>query len=75
MDSKQALEILSKRLKARGLDVAEDAVKVLVEEVFGSVEEIIKLSENKYDDMLLLALPKAQQVLLGYADKIDGKVG
>lgn len=60
-------------LKLKGLDVAEDAVKALVEVVFEVGEKAIIKSENKYDDFLLAVLPKGKEMLLELVDKIDGQ--
>lgn len=66
---------LSELLKEKGLDIAEDAAKAIVEAVFQLAEEAVKKSSNKYDDMLLAALPLVKPVVLEYVDKIDKKVG
>jgi hypothetical protein len=74
MDETVKAELLAD-LKAQGLDVAEDALKGIVEAVFGAVEKLIQASPNKYDDMLLAFLPLAKPMVLELVDKVDGQVG
>lgn len=66
-------ELVSK-LKAKGLDVAEDAAKHVVEASLDWVEESAKISATPYDDMGLIVLPKLKELALAAADKIDGEV-
>lgn len=63
------------KLKAHGLDLAEDALKLMLPEVFDWLEVEIAKSPNKYDDMLLVAFPVIKKQLLEYVDKIDGQAG
>jgi len=58
-------------LKSKGLDVAEDALAQVVEGCFDMAEVLIKKSENKFDDMALVVLPKLKQVVLDLVDKLD----
>jgi hypothetical protein len=69
------VKVLAEKLKVRGLDVAEEAAKILVEEVLAWTEESVKLTENKFDDMLLVVLPQVKSYALAQVDKIDGKEG
>ena len=69
------LKVLVEKLKARGLDVAEDAAKGLVEDVFSFVEASVKESATPYDDILLGILPVVKAQTLGAIDKIDGQAG
>lgn len=64
--SDQLKEDIKKELLGLGENVAAEAVK----RVFKIAELAIKDSETKYDDMLLPALPKLQEVVLKYVDKI-----
>lgn len=68
-------KVLAAKLKSRGLDVAEEAAKILVEEVLAWTEESVKLTENKFDDMLLVVLPQVKSYALAQVDKINGKEG
>lgn len=63
------------KLKEKGLVVAEDAVEDLIKVLFEVGKDAIIASENKYDDFLLAVLPKAEEMLLELADKIDQKEG
>lgn len=69
------LKVLVEKLKARGLDVAEDAAKIMVEETCDWVVESAAISENKIDDVAALGMPHLEKLALGLADKIDGKEG
>ena len=66
---------LALKFKEKGLDVAEDAVKLVVAETFDWVSESAKLSATPWDDMGLIVLPKIKELMLVEADKIDGKLG
>lgn len=75
MEKAYDLKDLALRLKGRGLDIAEEASKVIIVEVLGWVEDSAKLSATPYDDMGLIVVPKIKELALQYADKIDGQVG
>jgi len=66
---------LALKLKEKGLDVAEDAVKLVVSESFDWIAESAKLSATPWDDMALIIMPKIKELALVEADKIDGKLG
>lgn len=63
------------KLKARGLDIAEESAKVLAEEVFSFLDESARLSPTPYDDMLLIILPMIKEKAMEAIDKIDGTIG
>lgn len=69
------IDVLVERLKGRGLDFAEDAAKIVLDEVFLFIEEEAKKSENTYDDLLLAILPLVKPLILEKIDEIDGKEG
>lgn len=71
MDKKALVEIL----KAKGLDIAEEALGEAIEALFEVAEEVVKQTENKYDDLLLAILPQVKPLILKAIDKIDGQVG
>jgi hypothetical protein len=75
MDKAYDLKALGEKLKGRGLDLAEESVKILVEESFDWVAESAKLSATPYDDMAAVILPKLKELALAAVDKIDGQVG
>lgn len=77
MEAQKAYEIkaLMAKFKARGLDLAEDAARMVVEETCNWVIESAVISENKIDDVVALGIPQLKQILLPLVDKIDGKVG
>jgi TRAP-type C4-dicarboxylate transport system substrate-binding protein len=68
-------KVLVEKLKDKGMDIAEDAAKDVIEAVFETAEEVVKETENKYDDLLMAAFPAAKAALLELADKIDGEEG
>jgi hypothetical protein len=62
-------------LKNQGLDVAEDAAKVLVEAVLDWVSSSALESATKMDDILAGLIPAVKPYILEQLDKIDGQVG
>lgn len=64
-------EQLKEDIKKELLKFGENCAAEAVETVFKIAELAIKDSENKYDDMLLVALPKLKDVTLGFVDKIS----
>ena len=60
-------------LKERGLDIAEDQARNLVEGLFDFVEYAIEKSHTKIDDMFLGLLPQGRGIALKHIDKIDGR--
>lgn len=75
MEKAYDIQALIAKLKGRGLDIAEEMAKVVVEESFSWVEESAKLSATPWDDMALIVVPNLKQLALSGVDKIDGQVG
>lgn len=69
------VKALVEKLKAKGLDVAEEAAKVVVEETLSWVAEEAVKSENKIDDLLVAIIPVVKPHILSAVDKIDNQVG
>lgn len=69
------MSVLAAKLKARGLDVAEEAAKIVVEEVLDWTSESVVLTENKFDDLAIAVIPMIKTYALAQVDKIDGEVG
>lgn len=67
------LKVLVEKLKARGLDIAEDMAMVVIEETSAWVVESAVISENKIDDVAALGMPQLVGLVKKFADKIDGK--
>jgi hypothetical protein len=67
-------EELKEQVKAELLKLGENVSAEAVKSVFKIAELAIKDSENLFDDMLLPALPKLQEVVLGFVDKISPEV-
>lgn len=63
------------KLKERGLDLAEEAAKDLLESTMDWIAESAILSENKVDDIVAPLFPIIKPHLLEQIDKIDGEVG
>ena len=68
------LNELGKELKDKGLIVAEEVAEQVVVSVFDFLEKSALASENKIDDMLVLAVsPTLKKYLIeDLVDKIDG---
>jgi len=62
-------------LKSKGLDIAEDAAKLVVESSLEWIKESAKLSATPYDDMALIVLPQVESFIKKAVDKIDGHEG
>lgn len=75
MDKAYDLAALAAKVKGRGLDLAEESVKILIEETFVWVEESAKLSATPWDDMALVVMPQVKKLALDAVDKIDGQQG
>ena len=75
MEKAYDVKFLLEKLKGRGLNLAEDAAKGVVEDLFLFIEESAKLSASPYDDMALIVLPKLKDMALAQIDKIDGQAG
>jgi len=67
---------ISERLKAKGLDIAEDAVKAVVEELEILAKEKLEASSNPMVKGIgLMALPFIMIEIDKAVDKIDGEIG
>lgn len=75
MNEAYNLKELGDKLKSKGLNVAEDAAKIIVEEVFIWIAESAQLSANKYDDLISVLIPMIKPHILTEVDKIDKEVG
>jgi hypothetical protein len=60
--------------KERGLDLAEDAAVIFVEELSDWVVESAQKSKTPLDDIAAVAMPLIKREILKFVDKIDGKV-
>jgi len=71
-DPKELVQIL----KSKGLDVAEEAAKQLIEGVSQWAQESAKLGQNPLvDGIVTVAAPVVEKFAIEQADKIDGKLG
>lgn len=68
------LKDLAKRLRKRGVNVAEEAAEVLYEELKGWFKDSAALSANPIDDIVATFLPQLDKIVEPQLDKIDGEV-
>lgn len=66
---------LALKLQAKGLDVAEDAAKVVLEAVVEWINESAVKSEGKIDDLLVPLMAALKPIADKEIDKIDKKEG
>lgn len=69
------IKALAEKLKAKGLDVAEEAAKIIAEETLNWVAEEAVKSENKVDDIVAPIIVAVKPWVMQQVDKIDGQVG
>jgi len=65
---------LTNRLRAIGLDIAEDAAKAVMDEVLVWIMDSASLSENKVDDFLHAIIPIAKPHIDELIESIDGEI-
>ena len=75
MEKAYDIKDLGLKLKSKGLDLAEEASKIVVDSVLDWFEESAKLSATPYDDMALIVLPQIKIFIAAQLDRIDGQVG
>lgn len=73
MDKAYDLKVLGEKLKSKGLDLAEESLKIVFETTCDWVEESAVISPNIYDDLIKLAMPQIKKVVLEKIDMIDGQ--
>lgn len=61
--------------KAKGLDMAEDALKELLELALEMLPKLAAKTDNKIDDMVVPLLAMIKPQLLVMIDKLDGEEG
>lgn len=75
MDKAYDVKELMSKMKAEGMDVAEEAAKTAVSCVLDWVAESALKSENKMDDMVAPLIPVLKPHIMELIDKIDGEEG
>ena len=75
MEKAYDLKELVSKLKARGLDLAEDTAKGVLDDVLSWTSESAAVSANKVDDFAGVVIPMIKPYILQQLDKIDGQVG
>lgn len=63
---------LGNKLKARGLDLAEEALVIVYEETKAWFKESAALSENKIDDIVAPFIDQLDPIVKPLIDKVDG---
>lgn len=61
------------RLKAKGLDVAEEVAAQVVEELFVMAEEEVEKVPESFRPMAKMTLPVLKSYAMSLVDKIDGQ--
>ncbi len=69
------LKLYLEKLKAEGLDLAEDAAAKVLKCTFSWLRESAEKSDNKIDDMVAPLLVPVEKYVLTQIDKIDGEAG
>lgn len=67
------IESLVEKLKAKGLELGEEAAQLVVDSVFEWLPEEAAKSETKVDDFVVSLLPLAKPVVDKLVAEIDGK--
>ncbi len=62
---------LKEKLKAAGLELAEENVKVLLPIFLDWVEDSVKMTQNKLDDFFVMARPQIEAALNPLIEKIN----
>lgn len=75
MEKAYDLKEFGAQLKGKGLDLAEEAVKLFIEELFVFLDESAKLSATPLDNVAAALYPEVKKFLLVQADKLDGAQG
>lgn len=65
------VKLLVEKLKAQGLEIAEESAKVVAEALFDWIEESAKISKSPYDDMALLVMPHLKKLAMDNIEKIN----
>ena len=68
-------KVLGDKLKARGLDLAEDTAKIFSEEFLNWLSEQSIASESKLDDLIAVVIPMVKPHIMSKIDMIDGQEG
>lgn len=77
MEMKEAyqLKVLGEKLKAKGLDKAEEMAGEIYVELKAWLKEGAAKSATPFDDMVVPFLENLDAIVMPQIDKIDGQVG
>jgi hypothetical protein len=67
-------QALVEKLKAKGMSVAEEGVKISFIAIVEWLEESVVLTPGKYDDFAIPVLEALKPIVLDQIKKIDGQV-
>ena len=65
------LALLGAKLKSKGLEVAEESLKILLDSTIEWLDESAKISKNPIDDMLSAGYPYLQKMALEQIEKVN----
>ena len=68
------LKVLTSKLKGRGLDFAEEAAAIMVEELSDWIVESAAISPTPFDDIAAIVMPTLKKEIMKQVDKINGEV-
>lgn len=68
-------KLIVEKLKAKGIDLAEEVARDVVVAVFEVAEEITKATPNALDDAVFGIVKGFEGKILSAIDKLDGKEG
>lgn len=75
MEKAYDIKELGNKLKSKGLDLAEEGAKIVVEETLAWIEESAIKSPTPYDNIIAALIPTIKPLIMEEIDKIDGKEG
>lgn len=61
--------------KQVALELGEEMLRLAVKRLLPLIEEYVKQSDNKYDDLYLAVKDLVEKAILDLVDQVDGKVG
>lgn len=71
MDKAYDVKELVAKFKDDGLEIAEEAAKIILNNVFDWAHESALVSPNPYDNMLMILYPQIKEFIMDQAEKIN----
>ena len=75
LEKAYSLKTLVKEMKARGLDIAEEAAVEVYDGLVAWLQKSAALTSTPIDDMIVVALKQLDGEVKKGIDKLDGEVG